>query len=42
MRDTLALALRAIGVPKAVAARLAALPEEEVELPEVLRTLKAQ
>jgi AcrR family transcriptional regulator len=42
VRDTLALALRGIGVPKAVAARLAALPEEEVELPEVLRTLKAQ
>ena len=39
VRDTLALVLRAIGVPKAAAARLAALPEEEVELPEVLRTL---
>ncbi|HSV84731.1 MAG TPA: TetR/AcrR family transcriptional regulator [Ramlibacter sp.] len=42
VRDTLALALRAIGVPKAAAARLAALPEEEVELPEVLRMLKAR
>jgi AcrR family transcriptional regulator len=41
VRDTLALALRALGVPKAAAARLAAMPEEEVELPEVLRALKA-
>jgi AcrR family transcriptional regulator len=41
VRDALALALRAIGVSKAKAAKLAGRPEEEVELPEVLRTLKS-
>lgn len=40
VRETMALVLRALGVTKAAATKLAAMPEEEVDLPEVLRALK--